>query len=122
MINWQEIQYFNRDEFKYAPGIEPDRSLVYMIDSARRIATANAGRDVVFNITSALRERHAGDTGTHTTGHAVDIACSSSRERYYILEALILAGFKRIGVYDKHLHADTAPYADQSVIWWDVSR
>ncbi len=56
-----------------------------------------------FHVTSGYRE---GDNRSHGEGLAVDIAIGGSAERFAVVKALIRAGFWRIGVYDKHVHAD----------------
>ncbi len=72
-------------------------------------------------ITSGYRE---GDKGSHGQGKAVDISAHSARQRFKIVRALIRAGFNRIGVYDRHVHADIA--ADDthphSVLWTGESQ
>ena len=122
MINWSEIEFFTRDEFKYHGDIEPDPELVRKLDSARRSATQRAGRDVVFSISSGIRaprRRQNGDQldSAHATGHAVDIRARNSRDRFYILEAVLMAGFNRIGIYDLHIHVDTSQAHDPDVAW-----
>ncbi len=67
-----------------------------------------------FVITSAFRE---GDEGTHGLGLAVGIRCDSSRPRFRIISALIRVGFRRIGIYDKHIHCDVSLARDQEVLW-----
>jgi len=55
--------------------------------------------------------------GSHPNGTGVDIKCDSSRARFLLLKALIMAGFTRIGIYKKHIHADLDPGKDQEVVW-----
>lgn len=52
---------------------------------------------------------------------AADIACDSSRDRFKMVQALYQAGFRRIGVYDRHIHADDHPDRPQDVMWWGKS-
>lgn len=76
------------------------------------------------HITSGLR---AGDSGTHGLGHAVDVADNtggvpiSSQWREAVLRAAYAVGFKRVGVYDRHIHLDIDLSRDQNVTWWGVS-
>lgn len=95
-----------------------DKELVAMLDMAR----AKAG--VPFRITSGFRTaaQNAGlpeavQDSAHLTGNAVDLACSESHDRYLMLKALLEVGFKRIGVYKNHLHADNSTQLLQGVIW-----
>lgn len=71
-------------------------------------------------ITSAYR---LGDKKCHGRGRAVDIRCSHSVERMTIVRGLIFLGVSRIGIYDKHVHADTCriPFPS-NVMWTGISR
>lgn len=53
----------------------------------------------------------------HLRGYAVDIRIESSEVRYTILQAAILAGFQRIGLYSWGLHLGADPEKPQKVIW-----
>jgi len=87
--------------------------LVMFLELAENLA------GVPFEITSAYRE---GDAGAHGEGWAVDIACSDSRTRFKILRGLIGAGFRRIGIYDGHIHADRSLTRSDNVVWLGVSK
>lgn len=112
-----EARYFNEDEVR---GLDP--KLVDMLDRARGLAK------VPFRITSGLRavddNADAGGVkdSAHLRGLAVDLACFDSRTRMRMLPALIMAGFKRIGCYNAHLHADIDPDLPQEVLWVGVSH
>ena len=56
-------------------------------------------------------------TGAHTLGHAIDLRCNNSRDRYDLSIALLNAGFKRIGIAKNFIHADDSPHHAQNVIW-----
>ena len=75
-----------------------------------------------FEITSAYRE---GDERCHGFRRAVDIQASSGWVRFQIVKSLLEAGFKRIGVYDKHVHVDVCTDQQgfpQEVLWTGVSK
>jgi zinc D-Ala-D-Ala carboxypeptidase len=103
-------------------GLNPE--LVEALDRARGFAKQP------FIITSGLRDpAHNAEAGgvsnsTHCKGLAVDLRCEGSRSRFRMVSALILAGFRRIGVYDRHLHVDLGPEGDypQDVMWTGVSH
>lgn len=67
------------------------------------LSRAQALCGFAFVITDSYRP---GDLLAHGDGDAVDIACDASSNRFLIVSALIKAGFKRIGVYPRHVHAD----------------
>jgi uncharacterized protein YcbK (DUF882 family) len=82
-------------------------SLIDHLQVARELA------DTPFKITSAIRcERHntlvgGVSTSAHMTGHAVDISCTSSTQRFKLIAGLLGAGFHRILVYPNFIHVDT---------------
>lgn len=110
MIDWDKIEHFKPSEFSG----DMDPELVELLDIARSLA------EVPFVLNSTRRD---GDgTSEHNTGHAVDIRCHDSRSRYRIVLGLLMAGFHRVGVYDRHVHAGTSEEHDPEVMWMGESK
>ena len=114
MLN--ELRYFSLEEFDSPDlpnsGINMDSEFLKMLDTARDTA------GVPFKITSGYRTKEhneelrkkgykASANSSHLVGKAADIAVGSGAERYIILNALLKAGFKRIGIAKTFIHADT---------------
>lgn len=99
--------------FKPAEVVGLQEELVKRLDWAREKA------GVPFVLTSGYRE---GDPRAHGRGWAVDIRCRHSRTRYRMVAALIEVGFRRIGVYDRHIHADLDETLPDLVMWWGKSE
>ena len=115
-IDWSKYRYFSEADFPPHRG-EPSETLLEMLDDAREIA------GVPFVITSGVRPpRKPDDDSAHITGLAVDTRANNSRARFKILRALYAVGFRRIGVYDLHLHIDVDESKDQDVCWWGTSQ
>lgn len=97
-----------------------DKELVAMLEMARHIA------GVPFFITSGLRtiESNLAVGGmldsAHLRGLAVDLRCHTSRDRYFMLKGLFMAGFTRIEIATKHIHVDRSD-KDQYVCWLGTS-
>lgn len=78
---------------------------------------------VPFVITSGLRsvaenKRVGGVKGSsHLLGIAVDINCVGSVDRFLVVNALLSVGFRRIGVYEDHVHVDISRVSPQGVMW-----
>lgn len=83
------------------------------IATLKMVNTAQALYGKPLRITSAYRE---GDPLAHGAGLAVDIAITGGYERKFLALALHKAGFKRIGIYDKHVHADNDTTLPEA--WW----
>jgi uncharacterized protein YcbK (DUF882 family) len=94
-----------------------DAELIHRLNSARGIAK------VPFQVTSSLRcpDKNAAVGGAansaHLTGHAVDISCRRSADRYVMVQALMIAGFTRIEVAPAHIHVDVDPTKPHNVLW-----
>lgn len=111
-----DLTHFAPSEFN-----EPDKmetQLLLALDETRR----KAGQPIY--VTSSYRE---GDPKSHGRGWAVDIAESldgravSSAWRYAVVRAALGSGFRRIGVYDRHVHLDMDPDLPSPVMWWGTS-
>lgn len=112
-MRWDIIKHFSKSEFACpcCGLINISDDLVYKLENAR----VKAG--IPFVINSACRcEKHNADVGglpnsAHLTsatekGEASDIACESIEDRFYIVDALLSAGFRRILIYKTFIHAD----------------
>lgn len=99
-----------------------DKELCAMLDWARGRAA------IPFNITCGLRTPDHNTTvggvqdSAHLKGLGVDLACDTASDRFLMVQALMLAGFKRIGVYDKHVHVDRDNSLPQLVMWTGISH
>ncbi len=89
------------------------------VDFLSRLQTAEKHAGFDFIITSAIRKK---DNGCHGLGRAVDLACHRSNERWRIVFALERAGFRRIGIYDRHIHVDDCRNRGMKVLWWGKSK
>lgn len=109
MKRWR---YFSESEVE---GLEP--FFVSMLDMARHFS------EVMYIITSGKRNPNSNvnaggvEDSAHIKGLAVDLKVFDSRTRYKVLKGLILAGFNRIGVYEKHIHVDYDLEKPPDVIW-----
>ena len=114
-------KYFRESEFRACvPSCslqDMQQDTMNMLDMARQMA------GIPFVLTSAYRTRHwdlnkgRSGNGAHTRGTAVDIRCNSDSNRYKIINALLAAGFCRIGVAKNYIHADNDVKLTQCVIW-----
>ena len=113
------MKYFTLDEFDCPSlpnsGINMDSDFLNKLEQARKIA------GIPFKVTSGYRTKERNEqvggvpNSSHLIGVASDIAVSSGNERYIILNALIKAGFKRLGVAKTFIHCDTDPNKPNSV-------
>ena len=115
------MKYFNINEFDspdaIGSGENMNKDFLSRLDQARSLC------DIPFKITSGYRtEAHNrkvnGVSGSsHIKGYAADIHCNNSVSRFIIINALIKAGFNRIGVADSFIHVDNDPDKVTGVIW-----
>ena len=57
------------------------------------------------------------EDSAHLTGHAADIMTVTSEKRFVVLDALLEAGFMRIGIAKFFIHVDDDLAKPQGVIW-----
>lgn len=101
-----------------------DPGFMLKLQTARNLAC------ISFIIRSGCRcpEHNAVEGGTENSDHlttssiaceGVDIHCDNSTDRYTIISAAILAGFRRIGVESKNkfIHLGTAKRNPENVLW-----
>jgi len=120
------MRNFNLKEFDSpdlsGSGLNMDKDFLSMLDNARDIAKTP------FKITSGYRTKEHNIAiykklgkkpieSSHLKGLACDIACSDSRARFLIINALLEAGFTRIGIANNFIHVDSDCEKSQDVIW-----
>jgi zinc D-Ala-D-Ala carboxypeptidase len=83
-----------------------------------RLVDARKRAMVPFVITEGLASggSHVPNSA-HGRGLAVDLRAHDSVTRFKMVKALLDAGFARVGVYDKHVHADVDDSLPQGVLW-----
>ena len=93
-----------------------DANFLHKLDKARSIA------GLPFKINSAYRSPEhplsiKNPSSSHIKGLAVDISAKDSRTRFIIVDALIKAGFNRIGIADTFINVDMDLDKSNKVIW-----
>lgn len=102
------INYFKEDEFKCKCGCNMDISS----ELKEKVTQARILSNTPFVINSGARcKEHnarvgASPTSSHTLGLAVDVAYKDNLQMAQIVYGLAKAGFNRIGVHSKFIHAD----------------
>ena len=115
-----KFKYFTESEF-VCDGVncfdKMNHDLLEKLDIARDMC------GFPFKITSSWRspEYNAKVGGkkssAHLNGNACDLACTNSTTRMYMIEALLTAGFTRIGISNRFIHVDVDEELPQNVIW-----
>ena len=112
--------------FEYGEFDSPDEKGSYQQMSVPFLNKLTKARELAaigFKITSGYRtpdhnEKVGGvSNSSHTLGHAVDIYAPTSRQKYIIINALLQAGFNRIGVAKNFIHVDDDPSKNEDVIF-----
>jgi len=124
--DWDEFPNFSREEFDHG-GPEMALSFLVSLQQARTICEnlcKDAGEEVIpfiINSGSRSKERNRQVGGkpdsSHLIGHACDIRAISSRDRFFIMKSLMLAGLPRIGSYYWGFHVDNDPRKDWNVLF-----
>lgn len=124
-VAWTAFKNMNFKHFTEEEVRGLDVHLVDRLDAAREIA------GVPFTITSGSRsavdnERAMGvENSAHLKGLAVDLHIEddpASYSRFLMVSALLQVGFKRLGVYDRHIHADLDDSLPTPRMWIGISH
>lgn len=115
-----KYKYFTEKEF-HCDGVNcfdlMNHDLIERLDIARDMC------GFPFHITSSWRSKkknqevNGKSNSSHLTGNAVDLSCTNSTTRMYMIEALLTAGFTRIGISNRFIHVDVDEELPQNVIW-----
>ena len=112
--------------FEYSEFDSPDEKNSYInmnVAFLNKLSKARELAAIGFKITSGYRSpAHNAKVGgvtssSHTVGRAVDIYAPTSTQKYIIINALLQAGFNRIGVAKNFIHVDDDPSKSEDVIW-----
>ncbi len=93
------------------------QSTMNRLDTLRDLAGIPLVINSAFRSPEHDRSKGRSGTGAHTLGQAVDIRCSTSENRFKIVQAAIKAGFTRIGIDKSFVHVDDSTRHPQSVVW-----
>ncbi len=119
---WKDFsRYFKPVEFdspdKLESGLKMKREFMTKLMFSRNL------NSVKYKIMSGYRTRkHNKKVGgvagsSHMKGLACDIKVKSSHDRFVILECLILAGFKRLGIGRTYIHVDFDESKPNRLAW-----
>ena len=114
-------KYFKLSEFdspdRPGSGELMEHEVVQALDIARDIYGFPMIISSGFRSIEANRACGGSPKSSHLLGWAVDIAITNSRRRFLLLEALLDAGFNRIGVSEDFIHVDMDPNKKSNVLW-----
>lgn len=122
------FNYFTYKEFDQ-PGLPNSGEqfmsdeFIEMLDEAREIY----GKAII--VTSGYRSKEyqqelakkyktgVAKNSPHTEGVAADLHVANSKDRWLLVNSLLLAGFTRIGIASNFVHADISTSRSDEVIW-----
>lgn len=116
----KDTKWFKAKELQCKCGCntnEIEQAFVDKLTLAREVA------GVPFVITSGYRcpahnKAVGGVAGSsHTLGWAADISATTGAQKFKIVQALITAGFTRIGIAKTFVHVDSDPQKPSPTIW-----
>lgn len=118
---WNDIKHFKSVEFdspdKRGSGYSMNLLTVAKLDKVRELC----GFPLVIHSGIRTPEHNAivggVDSSAHELGYAADIRALSSNTRFKLVEAALLAGFRRIGIGRTFVHLDDDPNKLADVIW-----
>lgn len=119
-------KYFKLSEFdspdRPGSGELMEHEVLQALDIARDLygfpmIVSSGFRTIEYNRTLIEMGYPASPNSSHLLGYAVDIVVPSNEKRFLMLEALLDAGFHRIGVGHSFLHVDLDPNKPKNQMW-----
>ena len=116
MYKWFKLSEFDSPDVP-GSGELMEASVVQALDIARDIY--GFPMKITSGVRSIAHNKAVGGSpkSSHLLGWAVDIAVPNSERRFLMLEALLDAGFHRIGVGDTFIHCDLDPMKTPNCLW-----
>lgn len=118
-LNKDKMKHFKLTEFdspdKPGSGKHMKKDFLVKLDKAREMA------EIPFKINSGFRTKeHNKKVGgskqsSHLAGCAADISITNSKDRIVVVESLIKAGFKRLGIAEYFIHVDNDITKDDAI-------
>jgi hypothetical protein len=119
--DWEKYSpYFEKKEFDCKCGCGLNNMQESHMD---KILMARINANTPFVITSGSRctthnKQEGGESNSdHLTGHGTDIVAKSGRKKFIVENALIEAGFNRMGRGKTFVHAGDDPLNPPNVYW-----
>ena len=119
-------KYFKLSEFdspdRPGSGELMEHEVVQALDIARDIygfpmVVSSGFRTIQYNRSLIELGYPASPNSSHLLGWAVDLVVPDSSKRFLMLEALLDAGFHRIGLGHSFIHVDLDPNKPSNVLW-----
>lgn len=115
-LKWFKIEEFASPD-EVGSGEMMEEEFLERLDLARDIA----GFPFIINsgFRSIAHNKKVGGVknSSHLLGWAADLHCGSGKRRFLMIEALLDAGFTRLGIGDTFIHVDCDPNKTQMTIW-----
>ena len=116
MYKWFKLSEFQSPD-RPGSGELMEHEVVQALDIARDIYGFPMIISSGFRSVEHNRAVGGSPKSSHLLGWAADIAITNSRKRFLLLEALLDAGFNRIGVSEDFIHVDMDPNKPPNALW-----
>jgi len=121
MYKWFKLSEFDSPD-RPGSGELMEHEVVQRLDIARDIygfpmVITSGFRTVEYNRSLIEQGVPASPKSSHLLGLAADIAVPNASRRFLMVEALLDAGFHRIGLGDDFIHVDLDPNKPSNSIW-----
>ena len=119
MVDWTKY----RDFFKPSEFYDDQNREWMTSEFMDMLYEARVMAGIPFVVTSGCRNEDqnigvgGSPTSAHLSGEACDLSVTGSRDRFLIVDALVSAGFNRIGIGADFVHVDCSAIKDQNVLW-----
>jgi uncharacterized protein YcbK (DUF882 family) len=121
MYKWFKLSEFDSPD-KPGSGEMMEPAVVQALDIARDIygypmKITSGFRTIEHNRSLLAKGYKASPKSSHLLGWAADIYVPNSERRFLMVEALLDAGFHRLGIGSNFIHVDLDPAKTPNVMW-----
>lgn len=114
-------KYFKEEEFhKCSPSCslqDMDQAFMNKLDLLREEAEIPLVINCAYRSVEHDKSKGRSGKGDHPQRKAVDIRCNSSSNRFKIVRAAFIVGFRRIGIANGFIHVGMGDNLPNDVIW-----
>lgn len=120
VLDWSKYPNFKKTEFDCKCGCGYNVATDELLSKLQAARTLSGAPFVITSGCRCIAHNRAVsgvDSSSHVLGYAADIAVDTDALRFALVDALLHAGFSRLGIAKGYVHADVDSTKYKNVMW-----